>query len=142
MDVAVVIGVVGAIATIAAVIVTHVLSQRGGEKRANQVLAELTEKCALLDRRVTEVRDVLSGRMDGVGGRITEVKSDVLERVSDISHQISDHKVQTERQFELARIEAAAHAANLKESMQIELRAVKAEIIAALPQRSQQAGQS
>ena len=56
MDNALAIGVitaaVGAIATLTAVIVTHLLGQRHGEKRANHVKEQLVGRIDAVDRRI------------------------------------------------------------------------------------------
>jgi endonuclease III len=69
---------VGAIATIAAVIIAHVLSQRAGESRANHVREELINRIDSLDRRITESRDDLKERIVDLKHDLKELKSDIL----------------------------------------------------------------
>jgi hypothetical protein len=129
--------IVSAIVTVAAVIITHILNQRKGEERASQVRNELMDRFELFDKRLTEARD-------GLSGRIVEVKGDLSAMKNDLSTRISEHRAQTDSQSALIRTEIRAeivsNTAGMKEVMSSEMRALKAEILAALPQRSQQAG--
>jgi len=129
--------IVSAIVTVAAVIITHILNQRKGEERASQVRNELMDRFELFDKRLTEARD-------GLSGRIAEMKGDLTAMKNDLSTRISEHTAQTDSQSALIRAEIRAeivsNTAGVKEVMSSEMRALKAEILAALPLRSQQAG--
>ena len=113
---------IGATSTIAAVVVTHLLSQRAGEQRANHVRDELLARIASLEARITEVRTDFNGR-------ITELRAD------DAAHTT---QLRAEMGSVTSRVEARLDA--IKEAFSLELRAVKAEILGALPQRVQRVG--
>ncbi len=99
-----------------AIVISHVLSQRKGEKRADYVRVELAEKIDLLNHRITEVRDTLSDRINA------ELSS------------------RTDAQFAPVRSELLQSAAGVKELVLAESRASRAEIMAALSARSRSAG--
>ncbi|HEX4231880.1 MAG TPA: hypothetical protein VHZ07_24645 [Bryobacteraceae bacterium] len=123
------VGILGAGATILAVVITHVLSQRAGEMRANQVREEVLSKMDSVNMWVSEVGSSLSDRIAGLNDRISEVKSDLNLRISDVKTEVS-------AQSGALRIEIENSSKGVKELVTSELRAIKAEIIAALPARS------
>jgi len=91
------------------------------------------DRFELFDKRLSEARD-------GLGARIIEIKGDLTTLKSDLTTRISEHRSQTDSQAAQIRAEIVGNTAGMKEVMSSEMRALKAEILAALPQRSQQAG--
>lgn len=116
------IGIIGAIATIAAVVITHVLSQQSGEKRANHVREELIGKIDALDRRITETRAELRDAKEDLKGRIADARSETTSQSMQIRSELNT---------------AATH---LRESLSSEMKLMKAEILSALPSRSKTVG--
>ena len=114
MDAATV-GVLGAVATVAAVLITHWLGQRGGKERADQVREELNARLGAIDSRLTEVKGDLTAR-------IAETKADSLS---------ATNQVRTDLQGATVRLEVRID--SMKETFALELRAAKAEILNALP---------
>ncbi len=118
--------IVSGIVTLAAVIFTHVLNQRAGEKRANQVREEVLNRIDAVNTRVTEVRETLAER-------IADTKADLTTRISEL-------RSQTESQASQIRAEISNSATGIKEIVTAELRATRAEILAAMPERARSVG--
>ncbi|HEX3682486.1 MAG TPA: hypothetical protein VHU83_08070 [Bryobacteraceae bacterium] len=121
------IGILGAVTTVAAVIVTHVLNQRAGEKRATQVRDELSGRIDTMNTRVTEVREALSQR-------ISEVKTDLTARIAEVRGEAASQGAQI-------RSEIANSANTVKEVVSAEVKVMKAEILARLPERARSAAE-
>ncbi len=122
------VGILGAIATIVAVVIAHLLNQRAGERRANQVRDEVLKRIDDVNTRVTEVNVALSNR-------ISESKTDLNARISEVRVEMSSQAGQL-------RTEITSTSTGIKEFMASELRAVKAEILAALPPRARSVSSS
>ena len=118
------IGILGAVATVFAVLVTHWLGQRRGKERADQVREELSARLNAIDSRLTEIKGDLKSQ-------ISETKADSI---------VAINQARTDLQGSTIRLEARIE--SMKEMFALELRASKAEILAALPQRVHQAGGS
>ena len=127
-----IIGIIGVVATILAVVITHVLGQRAGEMRANQVREEVLDRIDSVNVRINEVGSSLSDRIAGLNERISEVKVDLNLRISDVKTEVS-------AQSGALRIEIENSSKGVKELLTSEIRAITAEIIAALPVRARSA---
>ncbi|HEY1949631.1 MAG TPA: hypothetical protein VGG97_21655 [Bryobacteraceae bacterium] len=97
----------------------------------------MAEKIDTLDKRLTEVRDVL-------GGRITDSKADLTSRITeskaDLTSRIGELKSHTDFRFAQVDTQIVSSATGIKELFLSELRAFRAEILAALPPRARGAG--
>jgi hypothetical protein len=122
----------GAVATVAAVIITHVLNQRTGEKRADQVKEELIGRISALDTRVTEAKEVFGKSIDKLSDQVEKVGAEASSQIA---------QVRSEMRSEIANSTDA-----VKEYVSAEVRVVsadmrtmKAEILARLPERTRTA---
>jgi len=127
MDASTTVGIAGAIATIGAVVIAHWLSQKAGERRADQVRDEVLNRIDAVATRLSEVNTSL-------GNRISEVKTDLNGKLSELK---ADSSLQTGQ----LRLEIENSSKGLRDLLTSELRAVKAEIIAALPERTRSASE-
>ena len=118
------VGVLGTAATVGAVILAHVLSERSGEKRANHVRDELIARITSLDNRISEIKSDLVRS-------VQDVRADSAKQASDVRAEITHG---TER------VEARMGA--LKEIFSLELKNLKMEILGALPVSAKHVGSS
>jgi|SRR5579872_720811 len=141
-DAVITIGIIGAGATVAAVLITHWLGQRNGEERANHVRDEMLGRMTSLDGRMTEVKTDLNARLAEMK---SDSKTDLQAARTDLQAVKADlHSALLDVRSELgnnsARVEARID--GIKEVFSLELKALKAEILAALPERIRRAGGS
>lgn len=120
------IGIMGAVTTVVAVIITHMLNQRAGEKRATQVRDELIGRMDGLNTRVTEVKETLSGRISEVSERVTEIRTDLTDRIKEQGARLES--------------QIGSSATSTREGVSAEIRVMKAEILARLPELVRHAG--
>src|SRR5579875_2826983 len=98
------IGLIGAAATVLAVVVTHWLAQRSGESRA------------------TQVREELLSRFAGLDARVTKVKSDVLDRMTELRAESGRQTDQMRAEIRNGVERVDARMESLKEIFALELK--------------------
>lgn len=123
---AITVALLGIGGTLVAVVLTYWFSQRSGEQRANHVRDEVIARITALDARLTEVKVDFRSDMQN---RFSEVRADGNEHTSQLRSEMS---------ASVARVEARVE--GMKEIFSLELKAMKAEILAALPERANRAG--
>jgi hypothetical protein len=118
------VGILGAVATVAAVVISHWLNQRSGEQRANHVREEVLSRIASVETRIAEVKSDFASRL-------TELRSDDAAHAAQLRSEMNNTVLRVE-----SRVDA------LKEVFSLELKALKAEILAALPARVRRVGET
>jgi endonuclease III len=127
--------IVTILVAVAGFVITHMLSQRAGEKRANQVRDELVGK-------LTTVEQSLVRNVEALDKRIDDFKVEAKDRISDIQVSVSELNTSVSEDIAALRADIVRSKEDLKELFRSEVRAAVAELRIVMTEKMRRANDS